>query len=226
MDIFLLIGQSNMAGRGLLAEVPVIAHPHIHMFRDHHWQAAVEPLHQDKLSAGVGLAMSFAQDMVGRYPSMQIGLVPVAVGGTPLARWMSGADLYHNAVETAKKAIGTGDTLRGFLWHQGEGDSGNLTDASSYGQRLGLMIDGFRRELDAPHVPFIAGELGPFLDRLTSVREYELVNQQLHMIATMVPHYAVVSAADLKDKGDDLHFDAASLRTFGSRYAQAFCKCI
>ena len=53
-DIMLLIGQSNMAGRGLPNEVDPIADGRIETFRDDQWQAAVEPLHNDKKTAGVG----------------------------------------------------------------------------------------------------------------------------------------------------------------------------
>ena len=41
--IFLLIGQSNMAGRGPIDTVEPIEHPHIHMFRDGQWVPAAEP---------------------------------------------------------------------------------------------------------------------------------------------------------------------------------------
>lgn len=224
MDIFLLIGQSNMAGRGRLVEVAAITHPHVHMFRDGQWQAAAEPLHQDKASAGAGLAMSFAQTMAERYPSMQVGLIPVAVGGTPLSRWMPACDLYQNAVEVARTAVSSADTLRGILWHQGEADSVQHDTATTYAERLREMITMLRHELDAPHVPFVAGELGPFLARRANMSLFETVNTQLHLLETLLPHYAVVSASDLSDNGDNLHFNAPSLRTFGLRYAEVFCK--
>lgn len=212
-----------MAGRGRLDEVAAMRHPHIHMFRDGSWQDAAEPLHRDKPSAGVGLAMSFAHTMIERYPSMQVGLIPAAVGGTPLSRWMPEGDLYQNAVAVTRSAIASTDTLRGFLWHQGEADS-NHHDAASYGGRLREMIAALRNELDAPYLPFVAGELGPFLERRANLGSFEVVNQQLHLLETMLPHYAVVSAADLSDNGDNLHFNATSLRTLGLRYAEFFCK--
>ena len=50
LNIFLLIGQSNMSGRGELQEVAAIKHPHIFMYRDSDWTIAKEPLHQDSYS--------------------------------------------------------------------------------------------------------------------------------------------------------------------------------
>jgi hypothetical protein len=39
-----------------------------------------------------------------------------------------------------------------------------------------------------------------------------------------VPHTAVVSAKNLTDKGDHLHFDTPSARELGKRYAEAMKK--
>ena len=41
-------------------------------------------------------------------------------------------------------------------------------------------------------------------------------------IAASVPNVAYVSSEGLRDKGDKLHFDAASQRVFGARYAAAY----
>ena len=134
-DLILLIGQSNMAGRGLLGEVPPIKNAHITMLRDDQWQQASEPLHTDKETAGVGLASSFASEYLGAFPEAEIGLVPSAVGGTPLSRWMPGCDLYENALVNARRAMEDGQ-LKAILWHQGEADAQDIALAQSYGQRL------------------------------------------------------------------------------------------
>jgi hypothetical protein len=41
-------------------------------------------------------------------------------------------------------------------------------------------------------------------------------------IAASVPNVAYVSSDGLADKGDQLHFDGPSQRTFGERYAAAY----
>ncbi len=79
-NIFLLAGQSNMAGRGPLDDVPILSDPRIMMFRDGDWIRAQEPLHTDKPGAGVGLAMSFALKLLSIQPDANIGLIPCAVG--------------------------------------------------------------------------------------------------------------------------------------------------
>lgn len=222
LNIFLLIGQSNMAGRGRINEVPAILNPHVSMFREGRWITAEEPLHTDKPEiAGVGLGMSFAVELVDRLHLAPVGLVPCAVGGTPLSRWMPHADLYENAVSVAQQALFKG-TLRGILWHQGEGDSGNADDANSYGGRFQQMINALRVQLMAQNVPVITGELGTFLEHRTDCTYFNMVNQQLRDLAGRLPAYDCASAKSLTDKGDSLHFNSESLREFGRRFANKY----
>ena len=122
--------------------------------------------------------MSFAVELANVAGMAPIGLIPCAVGGTPLSRWMPGADLYENAVATARSALATGH-LRGVLWHQGEGDSIRREDAESYGERFQSMVQNLRADLSAESVPVIAGELGSFLRHYERCRFFELVNAQL-----------------------------------------------
>ncbi len=222
LNIFLLIGQSNMAGRGRLNEVAPLSNPQIFMFRDGHWTAATEPLHTDKPHvAGIGLSMSFAVTLMKEASISPIGLVPCAVGGTPLSRWMPGADLYENAVKTIRAALSKGK-LSGVLWHQGEGDSGNYDDAASYGERLGKMIKSLRSDLSVEEIPVIAGQLGYFLRNRKNYVFSELINQQLRELDGKLSAYSWISARDLTDNGDKLHFNAKSLREFGNRYAKGY----
>jgi hypothetical protein len=222
LNIFLLIGQSNMAGRGRPGEVPERRHPLVSMFRDSRWVQAVEPLHTDKPKiAGIGLAMSFALDVMESGGLAPIGLVPCAVGGTPLSRWMPGADLYDSAVTIARCALKSG-TLKGILWHQGENDAGRVEDSASYGERFRTMIRQLREDLSAPSVPVIAGELGPFLRLHKSCPHFGMINRQLRDLEGVLPAYACAGADGLQDQGDCLHFSSAALREFGLRYARRF----
>ncbi len=223
LNVFLLIGQSNMAGRGRIDDVPALQHPDIFMFRDNAWLPAAEPLHTDKPTiAGIGLGMSFAVELVTHAELAPIGLVACAFGGTSLDEWMPGNDLYATAVATTLAALQEGGTLRGILWHQGESDSGNRDAATSYGRRFQEMIRKLRAELSAETVPVITGELGPFLQRDDGTEFSAMVNQELRGLGGNISPYGCAGAADLGHNGDDLHFDAASLREFGIRYATKY----
>ena len=221
MDIFLLMGQSNMAGRGLLEDVEPIRDERIRVFQDGRWAMAEEPLHHDRPTAGIGLAMSFARSVLDAEPGKEIGLVPRAVGSTPLERWMPGADLYEGAMAAARKAAEDG-AIKAVLWHQGEHDSKSEADASSYSQRFADMVTTLREQLGAPLLPVILGELGAYLSKRPDFPHYRTVNAELRKVPDALPHSAFVSAEGLTDKGDDLHYDARSLRIFGERYAAAF----
>ena len=61
MKSVLLIGQSNMAGRGFLNEATPIYNENIFMLRNGRWQMMAEPIHFDRSVSGVGPAASFAQ---------------------------------------------------------------------------------------------------------------------------------------------------------------------
>ena len=221
MDIFLLMGQSNMAGRGLLEDVEPIRDARIRVFQGGDWSIAEEPLHHDRPTAGIGLAMSFARAVLEANPDVEIGLVPRAVGSTPLERWMPGADLYEGALAAAREAAGAG-TIKAVLWHQGEHDSKAEADASSYARRFTAMATTLREQLGTPALPVIVGELGAYLAARPDFPHYRIVNAELRKIPDTLPHSAFVNAEGLNDKGDDLHYDARSLRIFGERYAAVY----
>ena len=57
---FLLVGQSNMAGRGFAHEVEPIQNPRIKVLRNGRWQPMYVPVNPDRPFSGVNLAESFA----------------------------------------------------------------------------------------------------------------------------------------------------------------------
>ncbi|HWA10857.1 MAG TPA: sialate O-acetylesterase [Opitutaceae bacterium] len=216
MKLFLLIGQSNMAGRGPVEPQDKVPHPRVFLLtKDLAWAPAVDPLHWDKPDvAGVGLGSSFGRVVAEADPKATIGLIPAAVGGTSLDQWKVGGELYRNAVARAREAMKRGK-LAGILWHQGESDAAPEQTAS-YAERFRVMIAQLRTDLGAENVPVIVGELGLFRPA------GDPMNLVLVQLPARVPRCAFVSAAGLTDKGDKLHFDSPSLREFGRRYAQAW----
>ncbi len=218
--LYLLMGQSNMAGRGEIEAEDKTPHPRVFTFVTNHWELAVEPVTRDRKSGlGVGPGLAFGKAMAEKNPDVVIGLVSCAVGGTPLSRWLKGGDLYSNAVVRAKLAMHDG-TLKGILWHQGESDS-KPGVAETYGARLGGMISDFRADIGLPELPFVAGQLGEFLyTRSTNnVPEAKIVNAVIARLPQDVPHTGFVSSEGLMHKGDQLHFNAASQREMGRRFS-------
>jgi hypothetical protein len=227
LHLYLLMGQSNMAGRGKIAPEDKTIHPRVLLFTlDNKWELAVEPVTRDKPGMlGVGPGLAFGKAMAEKEPGITIGLVPCAVGGTQLKLWQHGGTLYSNAVRRAKLAMQVG-TLKGIVWHQGESDSGTATNANTYGDRLAGMIRDLRADLAAPALPVVVGQIGEFLyDRGPDHSPYaRVVNAALSSLPDKVPATACAPSQGLSHKGDQLHFDAASQREFGRRYAAAMLR--
>jgi hypothetical protein len=225
LSLYLLVGQSNMAGRGRVDAVSTQADSRIVAWgRDDAWVPARDPLHYDKPEAGVGPGLAFAAAMAGAQPGVRIGLIPAAVGGSAISLWQSGvqdpathAFPYDDALRRARLAARDG-VLRGILWHQGEADRGDGV-RDLYADRLIALVARLRADLQAPEVPFIAGELA----QLNEERRDSTVafNAVLAGLLGRIPRFALVRADGLRDGGDRLHLDAASARELGRRYAAA-----
>lgn len=214
--LFLLIGQSNMAGRGKpLEEQDATPHARVLVFdKQRAWVPAIDPLHFDKPKVvGVGLGTTFGKTVAEARPEISIGLIPAAFGGSPIADWAKGARHYTVAVERAKAALKDG-TLAGILWHQGESDS-DPAKAALYQAKLDQLVKDLRAELESPNVPFIVGTLS---DTAKGAGAPE-INKALLTLADRVPHVGCARAEGLTMSADRIHFDAKSYREFGRRYA-------
>jgi len=216
MKIFLLIGQSNMAGRGVVEAEDKLPHPRVFMLTKELARVpAVDPMHYDKPERiGTGLGKTFGAVLADADSAATIGLVPAAFGGSALDEWVPGAPHYVDAVARAKEAMKRGQ-LAGILWHQGESDS-DPAKAATYAERFAKVIAQLRADLNAADVPVIIGETGRFRE------DGAAINAALATVPARVPFCVFVPANGLNDKGDKLHFDSPSLREFGRRYAQAW----
>jgi lysophospholipase L1-like esterase len=196
--------------------------------RDGQWVPAVDPMHFDKSAVGVGLGRTFGIQIADAGPGITVGLIPCAVGGSPIDAWKPGefyaptrSHPWDDAMRRAKLAMQSG-VLKGILWHQGESDA-NDNLAAGYEAKLHDFIQRLRAELDAPNVPFIAGQMGHFPDSPWNDAQKQ-VDKAHRDLPARVPHTAFVSAEGFRHKGDKVHFDAASYREFGKRYAEAYAR--
>lgn len=213
----LLIGQSNMAGRGFAEDVEPISDDKITMLNsDNQWVKMQEPIHFDKSAAGVGLAASFAKAFVDTFDT-EIGLIPAAFGGTTIADWKVGGTYYTDAIERAKEAQKTSE-ICAILWHQGES---NRNNHSSYAEKLQTILDAMIAELglDADKIIIITGELREIS---TGVDKRESFHAELNKLSDVYKNYGVADAEGLTLNQDIIHFDAPSLRVFGYRYFSIF----
>ena len=230
IDAFLMIGQSNMAGRGELDGTPGITNPKCLMQRNGRWQPMSEPINPDRgifageYRSGACLAASFA-DLYARRHGVKVGLIPCADGGTSIDLWQPGCELYEHAVFCAKIAMRT-SSLKAILFHQGESNCHGMS-IEVYTKRLISLIEGMRCDLELPDIPFIAGELSEHIDESKwRVRVADTVryNENFHSLVGVIPHYAVAEAKELPLKPDGIHFNTTSLRELGRRYFDIYEK--
>ncbi len=218
-----------MAGRGVVAPEDKQPDPRVLLFnREGRWVPAVDPMHWDKPAAGVGLGRSFALAVARATPGVTIGLIPCAVGGSPIDSWRPGG--YHeqtqshpwdDAMKRAAAALPAG-TLKAILWHQGESDA-KPGLAEAYEEKLVDLVARFRGEWKAPRVPFLVGQMGKFADAPWTA-EFSKVDQVHRRLPLLVANSAFVSSDGLSHKGDKIHFDSASYRELGRRYAAAYLR--
>ena len=226
LDLFLLIGQSNMAGRGEITSDYKYTNKHIFMLdKDNNWVQAQHPLHFDKKAAGVGPGLEFAKVLLEQNSSRRIGIIPCAQGGSSISTWFTGE--LHNqtkkypydyAIERTKVALKQGE-LKGILWHQGESDR-KAEKAIKYKERWIAMMNNFKQDLEIDDVPIVLGEISWFKPQASPYNR--IINEQIREIAREYPNTALVIEKGLSCKSDYVHYDSKSATELGRRYAQAF----
>jgi hypothetical protein len=218
LDVYLLIGQSNMSGRGVMIPADTLtAIQGALLFKDSlTWEPARNPLNRySTLEAGsaanqVGPGFAFAMELHRRLPAKEFGLVVNARGGSAIASWLKPGKYYTDALTRARQGAKAG-TLKGILWHQGESDK---TDTGYVAKLKGLM-DSLRKDLGMPNLPVIAGQIGQF------DTSHAGFNARILKLPERLTQSAVVKSDSLLDKGDKLHFDRAGQLKLGERYAVA-----
>lgn len=219
---FLLIGQSNMAGRGFINEAIDVNADRIKILRNGRWQPMFRPINPDRAFSGVSLAESFAEKYSQKY-NTEVGLICCADGGTSLEQWQPGSLLFDNAVYNAELALRTSE-IAGVLWHQGETDCADSLNGK-YVKRFMPIMNELRKRLNLYDVPFLLGGLGDFLADCqldNDLVNYEKVNKALKEIAENNPFTGFVSAKGLTSNPDNLHFNSKSLYEFGIRYFEKY----
>ncbi|REG94371.1 sialate O-acetylesterase [Algoriphagus antarcticus] len=222
--LYLLMGQSNMAGRGKVESLDTLTHPRVFMLdKAMNWVAAKDPMHFDKSTAGAGLGITFGKAMANENANIKIGLIPTAVGGSSINYWFADSLFqqtntypYDEMIRRTKKAMEAG-TLKGILWHQGESDSNTENEVNQYTEKFEAMLDSLKSDLLIESVPVVMGEIGYFF--YPKGKYAKELNGVISQIANKSDCIGLVTAEGLKHKGDSTHFDSDSYHSLGVRYA-------
>ncbi len=225
IDAFLMVGQSNMAGRGDFGEVPEIKNPLCHMLRNGRWQPMSEPINPDRavygirFHSGISLAASFADEYAKLY-DRPVGLIPCAEGGSGIDEWMPAELLFDHAVMQTKLAMRTSN-IKGILWHQGESDCKSQESLDAYKSKLKRVMYELRKQIG--DIPVLIGEISNNISDSWKMKKRNIeFNRRLAEIVKEIPNSAIVSADGLELKADGVHFTSKSCREFGKRYFEIY----
>ena len=240
--VFVLAGQSNMAGRGGVTRGEIA--PDMKIFRpkareeieltipndyvlrltaDLKWVRAREPLHEDidvSKVCGIGPGLVFARELIRAKPERikQVGLVPCAVGGTKIDEWEENGALYQSMILRSSIASRS-NSLGAIFWYQGESDALQEKDAVSYERKLIQLIQNIRRDL-GPGVPMIlvaisgSSSILPFQEQIRQVI--------FRMPSVFDANIRVVDASGLELMEDGLHLSSNAQFVLGRKLTQTF----
>ena len=181
LDLYLVVGLSNMAGRAPIEAGDTNAIMNTFLFNSMgKFEPAYNPLNQystaRKAGAGrqkLGPAGPFAEVLAAAYPSNKFGLVVNCRGGDSVETWLPDIDdvnqvdhpadgltkmaRYELSIAQIQRASFYGN-LKGVLAIIGEGDVFPST-STAFMSRLKTIIESYRNDLNRPNLPFICAEM-------------------------------------------------------------------
>ncbi|MGB6968539.1 MAG: sialate O-acetylesterase [Methyloceanibacter sp.] len=238
-DLYLiaLMGQSNMEGRGELADLPpgFPANPtKLWTFTNSYkWEPAREPVDApqgqvDVVSmgkrAGVGPSLALADDFVSAHPSTSVGLIPCARGASSISEWQETqtkqprSTLFGSCM-TRMKAVSPADgTIRAAIFWQGGSDTKYQDDALRWKERFTSFVADLRADLGNPNLPVIMVILGtPNQETLRKRPYWQVVREQQWSVN--IPGVIKIEADGYERKADGVHFTTRGQLAFGAALA-------
>jgi hypothetical protein len=236
LALFILMGQSNMSGRGAL-DAPEAPQPHSSIYsfnKDYRWYPAREPLgtmpnEVDWIATdggtGVGPGLAFARSLVAQEPALKIGLIPCARGASSIEEWQPGGGqntLYGACLKRVRAASSYGE-VAGVLFSQGESDAddpalyaGRTLSAGTWAAKFETLVLALRSDLGQSELPVLFAQLGTYTgDGLPYWSDVKSQQARVHL-----PRVTMIQTDDLV-LGSDAHFGTASNVEIGRRFAAA-----
>jgi hypothetical protein len=228
-DIWVIAGQSNSSGYG---KTPALDGPElgIHMFHaSGAWRLAAHPLsdstgsrypaNRENANGSHSPWLAFGRRLK-RELGHPIGLIPAALGGSPLAVWTRGVGghLFENML--GYTGDGCGNHVRGVVWYQGESDTGP-GERALYRERFAQLVRDWRTVFHDARLPVITVQLNRYVGEpyASAVHEgWEYMRELQRRIPKEIPGVYVVSALDL-GLSDGIHNDSNGNLTIGDRCA-------
>lgn len=243
-DLWLMGGQSNMEGLGLLEDA-AIPHPLIQNFTMARvWEQAREPLHflaesldpvhhqgffqtsemardaKKKAIKGSGVGLHFARLMLERTGVPQ-GLLACAHGGTSMEQWSPELEGEHpgdslfGSMMLSVQAVG--QPLAGVLWYQGESDARDDL-VPLYRDRMVKLVKAVRERTGQGELPWLMVQIGKEIGRSWQPGSWHRIQEEQRKLPDVIPFSDIVSSADL-EHDDWIHISGRAFPQLAHRLA-------
>ena len=170
--VFLLAGQSNMAGEGTVADLAAeyASQPAVKFWSNSQWVNLQGGFGDGTSGKLFGPEIGFGYRLHQRFPTDDIYLVKYGLTSTNLAvQWKPDGTgpCYNTFKTTANAAIdnltaaGKSPVVAGMIWMQGENDALDSTYAAAYAGNLTNFITTVRRDFSTPNMEFVVGRILP-----------------------------------------------------------------
>jgi len=231
LPVFILAGQSNMDGAGVVEELPVeLKGPQTNVLFAQFWSTEFKPLDPMKLGKSFGPEVTFGSEMA-RGLNRPVGIIKMSAGGTSLERHWNPVTIdredryvganYRGLIGYVKSVQARHKNIRiaGMIWMQGEADAQfHSKTVEQYRDKLEALIDGCRKEFGVPDLPFVCGRISCGGQYRKQVREaQETVKRE---------NYVWIDCDDLEKHPDKLHYSSRGQLELGRRFAAAMLKLI
>ena len=228
-DVYVIAGQSNSAGygKGIVEDIPVIG---VHALQYNGcWSIATHPLSDctnavyqtslEQTNHGNSPYLSFAK-ILNKELSIPIGLVPTALGGSPISSWNPGQNgvLYRNMQKITSQLS---NEYCGVLWYQGCAETDCPDEAESYEEHFKQMVSAWRKESNCSELLFLTFQL----NRCRVHTDYEndrrwgMIREAQRQSARHIKNCYVVPTIDIP-MSDAIHNSAAGNLLLGERMAR------
>lgn len=229
--VFLLGGQSNMAGSGIYAELeePYNEPPAgVKAWHKGQWRDLGPGLsaHPEKF----GPEIAFGHAMRKAYPDDDIYMIKLAAGGTSLFHsWsIEGGPMYKRFLVTVKAATKNLDhaeityTIDGMLWMQGETDA-QKGKGADYKANLTGFINRIREVFEVKDMPFVLGRIIKHFD--TPEGDNALVRAAQESMAKDMKNVAWFDTDDYEMHNAG-HYNAKGLVRMGNDFAKGLLEVV
>lgn len=222
-DLYLITGQSNMAGYGkdIAYDPPCLG---VHLYANNgKWDIASHPLDDSvdtiypenkEVKSATSPALSFGRRLKQEL-GVPIGLIQASLGGSSLAMWHPKEDgsLYQGMMRRLE-VIGA---VKGVIWYQGcsEAMSGNV---EGYLERFSEMVSLWREKLG--DIPILTVQLNRRQVHVEEkkARDWGMIKEAQRQAARTLPKVYVVPSHDVP-MSDAIHNSSVASVIIGERLA-------